>query len=105
MLAFLSSSVVSGVFATSVVKISMNMCDESILADSRLSPHAVFSHALTGVKFFEHGGDFERKTIHSSAQILDAVQEMVVGDHGGNGGEESRGRGDQRFGNAGRDGA
>ncbi|MEG1979956.1 MAG: dihydroorotase, partial [Victivallaceae bacterium] len=37
-------------------------------------------------------------------QAVDVVRKTVVGDDGGNRGEQADGRGDQRFGNAGRDG-
>src|SRR5580692_2120161 len=51
----------------------------------------------------QDGGELFYKRIEAQLQAADLIGEAVVGDHGGDGGKQTHGRGDQRFGNAGRD--
>ena len=48
-------------------------------------------------------GELLDEGIEAQLQAADLIGQAVVGDHGGDGREQAHGRGDQRFGNAGRD--
>ena len=49
--------------------------------------------------------ELEAEVVHARAELADVLREHVVGDDGGNRGKEAGGRGDQSFGDTGRDGA
>src|SRR5580704_3511791 len=53
--------------------------------------------------FFHAVQQFARKVVHARGKVAAACGELVVGDHGRDGYEQSGGGGDERFGNAGRD--
>jgi hypothetical protein len=55
--------------------------------------------------FFDLGGDFDGEGVEALRQIFNILQELVVENHRGDGGEEAGGRGQQSFGDAGGDGA
>jgi len=51
------------------------------------------------------GGEFEGEGVEALGEFADVLEEIVVGDEGGNGGEKAGGGGDEGFGDAGCDGA
>lgn len=55
--------------------------------------------------FFDLGREFVGEGVQALGQITNVLQEIVVGDEGRNGGKQAGGGGDQRFGDAGSDGA
>jgi len=55
--------------------------------------------------FFDLGGEFHGEGIEALRQVANELKKIVVGDEGGDGGEEARCSGDQSFRDAGRDGA
>ena len=55
--------------------------------------------------FFDLGGEFAGEGVQAQSEIANVLEEIVVGDEGGDGGEESRSGGDEGFGDAGSDGA
>src|SRR5271157_3687299 len=66
---------------------------------------ALASCGMSGEGFFDLGGEFEGEGVQTLREIANVLQEMVVSDEGGDGGEEAGGGGDKRFGDAGSDGA
>src|SRR5436190_2692515 len=52
---------------------------------------------------FGHIEKFEREVINHGAEFLNALHKLVVGNQGGDSGEQTRGSGYQCFGNSGRD--
>ena len=50
--------------------------------------------------FFELGGELEGEGVQTLGEIANVLEEVVVGDEGGNGGEKTGGGGDERFGDA-----
>src|SRR5215469_11768509 len=69
---------------------------------SVLAPFLRFISVLIRIHFLDDGRDFQREAVHAPAGVLDVVHEMVVGDHCGHGGEETRRRRNQCLGDAGR---
>ena len=63
------------------------------------------SCGMAGESFFDLGGEFQGEGVQALRQIANVLQEIVVGDKGGDGGEEAGGGGDEGFGDAGSDGA
>jgi len=59
---------------------------------------------ISGEGFFDLGGEFEGEGVEALGQIANVLEEMVVGDQGGDGGEKAGGGGDEGFGDAGSDG-
>jgi len=65
----------------------------------------VNKRGMSGEGFFDLGGELEGEGVETLCQIANVLEEIVVGDEGGDGGEEARGSGDESFGDAGCDGA
>ena len=61
--------------------------------------------AWLGKRFFDLGGELEGEGVEALREVADVLEEIVVGDKGGDGCEKSGGGGDQGFGDAGRHGA
>ena len=59
----------------------------------------------SGEGFFDLGGEFDGEDVEALGEVANVLKEIVIGDEGGDGGEKSCGRGDQRLGDTGRDGA
>ena len=55
--------------------------------------------------FFELGGELEGEGVQTLREIANVLQEIVVGDEGGDGSEKAGGGGHERFGDAGSDSA
>src|SRR5579862_1435035 len=85
-----------------IVFSSLSLCAKAFRIYSKLLKS---SPALARIHFFNDRRNFQREAVHARAEISDVMQKVVVGNHGGNGGEEPCRRRDQRFGDAGRDGA
>src|SRR5208337_553344 len=66
---------------------------------------ALASCGMSGEGFFDLGGEFEGEGVQTLREIANVLQEMVVSDEGGDGGEKAGGGGDKGFGDAGSDGA
>lgn len=60
---------------------------------------------ISGESFFDLGGELEGEGVETLGQIANVLEEMVVSDQGGDGGEKAGGGGDECFGDAGSDGA
>ena len=56
---------------------------------------------MLGKRFFDLRGEFQGEVVQSLRQIANVLQEVVIGNKGGDGGEEPGGRGDKGFGDAG----
>jgi len=59
---------------------------------------------ISGEGFFDLRGEFEGKGVQTLRQIANVLEEIVIGNEGGDGGEESGGGGDEGFGDTGSDG-
>ncbi len=60
---------------------------------------------ISGEGFFDLGGEFVGESVEALGEITDVLEKIVVGDEGGDGGEQSGGGGNEGFGDAGGDGA
>jgi hypothetical protein len=60
---------------------------------------------ILGESFFDLGCECKGKGVEALRKIADILKEIVIGDEGGNGSEESRGSGDKGFGDTGSDSA
>src|SRR5258708_7305192 len=60
---------------------------------------------LLAESLFDLGGHFQCKCVEALSQVFYVLQELIVEDYGGNGGGQAGGGGQQRFGDAGGDGA
>ncbi len=60
---------------------------------------------VLGKSFFDLRGDLESKGIEALRKVANILQELIIKDNGGDGGDQSRGGGEERFGNTGGHGA
>jgi hypothetical protein len=60
---------------------------------------------ISGESFLDLGGELQGECVKALGEVADVLEEIVVSDEGGDGGEESRSGGDEGFGDAGGDGA
>lgn len=60
---------------------------------------------ISGEGFFDLGGEFQGKGVEALRQIANVLEEVVVGDEGGDGGEKAGGGSNQGFGDTGGNGA
>jgi len=59
---------------------------------------------ISGEGFLDLGGELEGESVETLGELADVLEEIVVGDERGNGGEEASRGGNESFGNAGSDG-
>jgi len=60
---------------------------------------------MSGKGFFDLGGELEGEGVKTLGEVANVLEKVVVGDEGGDGGEETGRGGDKRFGNARSNGA
>src|SRR3972149_6655935 len=58
-----------------------------------------------GIKLLGASQELDGKVVHTGGKLTNLVEEVVIGDNGGDGGEEACRGGDEGFGDPGRDGA